>query len=419
MSSKRKLRVGLVCRWYTPEDWGGVPVYIHALACGLRDYGHDVTVVTSTANKLLVDTTRDEEGIRVVRLKRFQWPWLFYRIPVVGKHVTSLWLLVYDWTIIWPLKRLVRELSLDVLEYADVNAEAIGHRISAPSYVPYVVRLQTPLFVAEEFYTQAESMSSYALIGWAERKAIQRADHLVSPSQSMANIIKEKCGIDESAITIIRNPLDSEYLEPLIRSSEFGFPRDSVIFFGRLEKRKGAFVFADAIPDIHQTNSTTHFFFVGPDRHSPEGGSSQLAITAQLERAGVDMTKVHFLGQVPRSKLKACYTEAPIAVIPPLYEDYPYSVIEAMACGTAVVTSDCYGIPEIVRSGETGYLVKAGNSADLADRVRILIENPPLQKQIGEAAAAFIRQECSQETAAHLTTAIYEKTILQRTSARR
>jgi glycosyltransferase involved in cell wall biosynthesis len=313
-------------------------------------------------------------------------------------------------SILRSLKRLVKELSLDIIEYADVNAEGIGHRMIAPNYVPSVVRLQTPLFIAEQFYTQAESRSSYRLIGWAERKAIRRADALISPSVSMVRIINENCGIREN-IAIIRNPLDSEYLGPLTSSTEFEFPENSVVYFGRLEKRKGALVFSDAIPSIQCAFPQTHFFFAGPDRHSPEGGSTLEEIRAQLSCSDADMTKVHFLGQVPRNKLRACYTNAPIAVIPSLYEDYPYAVIEAMACGTAVVASDCYGIPEIVRHGETGLLVKTGDSKDLAEKIIQLLKSTTLRRQLGEAAREFVLQECSQRTAAEATTQIYESIV--------
>ena len=406
------MKIALVCLWYLPEDWGGVPVSVHALASGLRDLGHDVTVLTSTAQKALRNSERFEEGIRVIRIKRSEWPWQLQHLPIVGRHATSLQLLLYSVRLARTLKRIEERLKFDIIEYVDVNGESAFHTWAAVS-VPYVVRLQTPLFVIERFGTRFER-GSYLFLGWMEKRAIQKAAMLISPSRSMAQIVASSCGLQVSDIKIIINPLDPEYFTPLPSAREFNFPRNTVLYIGRLEKRKGAFVFAEAIPGIRKAFPDAYFVFAGPDRHSPAGGSSREEIERYLVQSGIDSRHVSFLGQVPRAKLRACYTEAEVVTAPSLYEDYPYAVMEPMACGAAVVSSDCYGIPEIISHGVTGLLAKTGDSADLAQQIVTLLNNPAQKRQLGEAAKKFMQEKCSPRRVADLTIQAYKDAIRQK-----
>lgn len=403
---RNTLKIALVCLWYLPEDWGGVAVSIHALASSLRDLGHEVTVLTSTAQKALRNSEHFEEGIRVVRIKRSEWPWWLQRLPIVGRHATSLRLFLYNVRLATTLKRIEKRLKFDVVEYADVNGEGAFHSWVLES-VPYVVRLQTPLFIIEQFYTRFERWSYQYLLGWMEKRAIRKAAMLISPSQSMAKIVADSCGLKVGDVKVIVNPLDPEYLTPLPRLREFNFPENVVLYIGRLEKRKGAFVFAEAIPEIQKAVPNAYFVFAGPDRHSPTGGSTREEIERYLAKSGVDSHQVSFLGQVPRSKLRACYTEATVVAVPTLYEDYPYAVIEPMACGAPVVSSNCYGIPEIINHGVTGLLTKAGDASDLACQIIGLLKNPIRRHQIAEAGKTFIREECSPPRIASLTTQVY------------
>jgi len=404
------LRIGLVCRWYPPEDWGGVATYVHALASGLRDYGHDVTVLTSTLDKSLINTEHFENQIRIMRIRRFRFPWFVHRLYMIGRQATSVTQLAYNVRLVPVLRRLVERLKLDIIEYADVNGEGAFHRWVSP-LIPYVVRLQSPLFVLEKFYTSFETMSSYKLTALMEKHAIVHASTLISPSRSMAGIIADVCGIKVNQIRVMANPLDPEYLAPLPASREFNFPPNTVLYLGRLEKRKGAFVFAEAIPIVQRAVPDGFFVFAGPDRHSPYGWSSRAEIEKYLFDKEVPADRILFLGQVPRSKLRACYSEPTLVVIPSLYEAYPYSVIEAMSCGASVVASDCYGIPEVINHGVTGLLAKAGDSADLADCVINLLRNPSRRHQLAVAGRKFVREECSPRRIAALTTQVYFETV--------
>lgn len=408
------MKIALINQWYPPEDWGGVPVYIHALACGLRDCGHEVFVVTSTAQSGLVGTRRQEEGIVVIRLKREAWHWQAGRLPLVGKHMASLRQLSYAMRLGFTLRRILHDEKVDIVEYADVNAEGFWHKRLSKK-IPYAVRLQTPLFAVEKFYTEHES-GSFRIIGAMESRAIRNADILISPSMSMAEIIARACHVPIEQIVRMPNPLDPEYMTGERPPKQMDFPPDTILYLGRLEKRKGAYVFAEMIPNVLKKFPKANFVFAGPDRRSPTGGSTRTEIETFLLSSGIDLDRISFLGQIPRSQLKACYSEPTIVVIPTLYEDYPYAVIEAMACGTPVVASDCYGIPEIINHGQTGLLFKTEDSSDLAIQVLRLLENSALRADLALAGQAYIMQECNPRRIAEVSADNYMTLIRKYTT---
>ncbi|HEX5152072.1 MAG TPA: glycosyltransferase family 4 protein [Parafilimonas sp.] len=78
-------------------------------------------------------------------------------------------------------------------------------------------------------------------------------------------------------------------------------------------------------------------------------------------------------------------------------EGTPMSLIEAQFCGKPVVATDVGGVKDIVLDNETGFLVKAGDAAKLVERLKLLIENESLRKEMGAKAEAFAEENFSKQ----------------------
>jgi glycosyltransferase involved in cell wall biosynthesis len=74
----------------------------------------------------------------------------------------------------------------------------------------------------------------------------------------------------------------------------------------------------------------------------------------------------------------------------PVPELLGLGLLEAMASGTPVVASRVGGVPEIVQHGQTGYLVDPGNTADLREHLRTLLDNPRLARHQGDNARDLV-----------------------------
>lgn len=91
--------------------------------------------------------------------------------------------------------------------------------------------------------------------------------------------------------------------------------------------------------------------------------------------------------------LSVCYSASDIFLLPSLEDNLPNTVLESMACGTPVVSFDIGGIPDMVRSGETGLLAKVRNSEELCEQIEWMVKHPEKREQMGQNAQKIIEQE--------------------------
>jgi glycosyltransferase involved in cell wall biosynthesis len=131
---------------------------------------------------------------------------------------------------------------------------------------------------------------------------------------------------------------------------------------------------------------------------------------------------VRFTGSVADDDLPALYRRASVFVLPtvdktcfgksvPVTELLGLSVLEAMASGTPVVASRTGGIPEVVRDGETGFLVTPGDVAELYDRIDRLLRETALARRMGDAARALVLDRFTWAATAGRCLAAYEELI--------
>ncbi|MFN9914476.1 MAG: glycosyltransferase family 4 protein, partial [Pirellulaceae bacterium] len=110
----------------------------------------------------------------------------------------------------------------------------------------------------------------------------------------------------------------------------------TISFIGRLEVRKGILNWMNAIPAIAKQYPTAEFRFVGATSQLADGTNTQDVLNRHLkEFAG----RIEFTGAVHPSQIPQELARTGIVVIPSLWENYPYSCLEAMAAGRAVVGS--------------------------------------------------------------------------------
>jgi glycosyltransferase involved in cell wall biosynthesis len=96
-----------------------------------------------------------------------------------------------------------------------------------------------------------------------------------------------------------------------------------------------------------------------------------------------------------RSDTQRLISAMDVVVLSTHREGFPLSILEAMALRKPVVATSVGGIPEIIVSGETGYLHRPGDSSELARAILTLVENPDEAARIGEAAYRGASAKCS------------------------
>jgi glycosyltransferase involved in cell wall biosynthesis len=189
--------------------------------------------------------------------------------------------------------------------------------------------------------------------------------------------------------------------------------RDGVLFVGRLTPHKGIDRLIRALPDgVRLTVAGTG----GHDARPP--GRDYPLLLRQLAR-GRD---VAFPGAVSESALPVLHRGAAVFVLPTVKQDcygrsfaiselLGLSVLEAMASGTPVVASRLDGLPEVVRDGETGFLVTPGDVDELRDRVAQLLGDRALAARMGRRGREVVLERFTWEACAQRCLAAYEELL--------
>lgn len=197
-------------------------------------------------------------------------------------------------------------------------------------------------------------------------------------------------GLDADRVVVVWNGLDLESFQPRAATGwlhdELKLPRSAKLLatIGQIGLRKGQDVLAAAAPAIVREQPEAHFVLVG-ERSSvkEESVAFEQAIADRFAEHGL-ADRLHRLG--PRNNVPSLLAEITLLVHPAHQEPFGRVLLEAAACGIAVVASNVGGTSEIVIDGQTGQLVPPGDSSALALAVNELLADEEVRRRMCLAA---------------------------------
>ena len=207
-----------------------------------------------------------------------------------------------------------------------------------------------------------------------------RADRVVTISESSGRDIEEFLHIPEERIDVIHLGVGDEYFADVTKqvarqyvATRLHVPNRYILYVGAIEHpNKNLVRLLQAYDQARTAMGVTHdLVFAGPKRYRPE------IVMAEIERLGLQDC-VHCLGYVPKEDLPYLYAGADIFVYVSLWEGFGLPVLEAMAAGTPVITSNTSSLPEVV--GNAGILVDPQNVPEIAAAVATLLSDTETQQ---------------------------------------
>lgn len=403
----RKLRICIVSREYPPETlWGGIGTFTYNLAHGLKRIGHDVDVLAFTFGP---DADQYDDGIPVFRICSPSIPFserTFWDLAGIALFPFSL---LYSLKVKKKILELHIEKKYDVLDFPEHIGEGFFSVLS--NRLPSLVRLYTPLsLIGNLGMRRSTNRLDYYLIGLLEKISIQRATAINSPSRNLADLVQKEFNVNRK-IERIFNPIDTDTFSPngnACRDSDNGI---NVSFVGRLEDRKGAHILAQAIPKVVKKCRGVRFTILGRDCDGVHGFSSMKDyMIHQLEKHGC-ADAIQFLKPVPYEELVAFYRMTDLLVVPSLYDNSPYTCLEAMSCGVPVLGTSAGGMPEYIDHEENGLIVPPGDPVALADALIGLVKDKNRRIFYGQRARDKAMRVFRREVVAERITRLYIETI--------
>jgi glycosyltransferase involved in cell wall biosynthesis len=236
-------------------------------------------------------------------------------------------------------------------------------------------------------------------VGWMRRLDLivvsKRFSMAVAVSDEMKRALVGRYGFREDRVRVIRNGGRFPAVTPAERSSPGAFHIGTV---GRLVPIKGLDLFLEVAAVLRRHTPAVRFSILGD-------GPLRGELGRQVARLGL-ADCVEFVA--PRPDPFGYYGALDLYLNTSVHEGLPLSLVEAMACGTPVVSAAVGGIPEIVAHGEHGFLVQGRDPARFAERCLALMRDNRLRRTMGEAAAAAARSGLSAEAMARQYRQLYE-----------
>jgi colanic acid/amylovoran biosynthesis glycosyltransferase len=214
---------------------------------------------------------------------------------------------------------------------------------------------------------------------------LRDADATITVSDFNVAYLRETYGAER--VTRIYNGLDLERFE----WSEPKDGADEILAVGRLVEKKGFHILIEAVRLMRETGRAPLCRIIG-------SGEEQGHLAAQIRDAGLEAT-VRLEGPRPQAEVIAAMRQAAVLACPCVVgsdgnrDGLPTVLLEAMAVGLPVVSTDVVGIPELVRDGQTGLIAPEADPEALAAALMRMTDEAGLRRRLSTAARALIEEE--------------------------
>lgn len=347
-----------------PPDVGGPASHAPDVAAYLRSRGHDVEVVITAS--------------AAPASQAYPVRWIRRSLPKGAIHVRT------------GLEVARRAARADVVYTTGMfGRSALGARLARR---PYVIKLTAdPAFERArrrgivdgdvDAFQREGSGAAVRVLRVARDLELKRAAHVFTPSAYLRELTLS-WGVDSRRVSVLPNPAPQL---PALRSRDelrrsFGMTGATLAFAGRLTAQKSLRVALEAIAPVEGVRLVI-------------AGEGDQQATLERDVAELGLTeRVEFLGALPRERVVELFAAADASILSSIWENFPHTVVEALAVGTPVIATATGGVGEVVKDGENGLLVPLGDSEALGDAVRRYFADEELRRRLRERAAPSVER---------------------------
>lgn len=238
-------------------------------------------------------------------------------------------------------------------------------------------------------------------------KSVHRADHVIADSQATKDDLHELYSLPQEKVTVLLSGMDSHYKVGvsslnLTMRNKYHIPEKPYLFtVGTVQPRKNYSRIVRALAQLRQQGKDLHLVIAG--------GKGWLADEMYETIDSTEMQDyVHLIGYADDSDLPQLYSAAECIVFPSLYEGFGFPVLEGMACGTPVVTSNISSLPEV--AGDAALMVNPYDVNAITEAIKRILEDDELRQLLIKRGLDQAKRFTWQQSARKLRQ-IYEQVL--------
>jgi D-inositol-3-phosphate glycosyltransferase len=209
----------------------------------------------------------------------------------------------------------------------------------------------------------------------AERDLARNCHYVIAPTDKEKEELILHYDTSAERIGVVPCGVNLEQFKPISRENarqHLGFGHGKIILFvGRIDPLKGIDNLISAVPYLRNIQGL-RLVIIGGCEHSQR----EIEQLRELVRSLDIQDSVTFMGLVKHGELPYFYSAADACVIPSYYESFGLVALESLACGTPVVATDVGNFRNLIRQGETGYVVADNTPHHLAEKMGLLLSRP-------------------------------------------
>lgn len=238
---------------------------------------------------------------------------------------------------------------------------------------------------------------------------MKQVDAFLPCSQHEADVLGQ-LGF-KNVLPVVPLWLDMDFMRSEVPPLDLAFTRPIIPYIGQLTVRKCYDMVVDAMPAVVARFPEASFVFV---THNPE---QQTTLERMAAERGV-AKNLYFLGTISEEQKLALLRASDVLPFPSRYEGFGLPLLEGMASGTPVITTDIPVVNEIVRSGENGLLVPYDDTAALGSAMIEVIDNPELRARLVAGGTRTVTERFDPQQLVTQTVGLYEQVIAKRKKVR-
>nr|WP_242529469.1 glycosyltransferase family 4 protein [Priestia flexa] len=363
-SQKRRLSILITTFWDYPHT-GGLSNYISELSATLRSQGHYVDVISP---RKFPSLKKEEMRNEIVpELEDF----FSTRYGEVNK------LILKNQRLLYIYEQMLK--TVDLEKYDILHAQDL---FTANILGKFNKSLQKPLFYTPHgmytfnrlkfnIFDKGSVEEAYYLR--MEQQAVSFASHIIILHDGFRPPL-ESIGAKQEHMTTVYTGIENKMYPKKHKAKD---DKITIASIARLGPRKGHRDLLSALSTINHLDNV-EVLIVGD-------GEMREELEEQKEKFHLDM--VHFLGT--RTDIPEILHETDIFVLATLNDSLPLSIIEAMHAQTAIISTECGGIPEIIKHNKTGIIIEPGDTETLARALSFFIANTKARARMAANAKRF------------------------------
>jgi len=381
MNSSRRISILYII---TQSEFGGAQKYVYYLANGLTKEKYEVTVACGIGG-LLINRLK-ESNVEVVP------------IPELVREISPL----KDCLAFIRLIRVIRKGKFHIVHTNSTKAGILGRLAAKLAGVP-IVLFTTHGFVLNEPMGWLRKL----VFSIAERIAGYFTDIIIAVTEADRQTVIKYNIVQPHRIITIHNGLDTDAFKNSImyklgqKREELGLPSDRKIIVGIVANfypTKGLQYFIKAAKLVKKAFPETLFVIIGDGQQREE-------LKELVDKLGLTAS-ILFKGQ--RDDVAEILPLFDVFVLSSVKEGLPFALLESMAAARPIVATKVGGIPEVIRDGETGYLVPPCDPESLAKAICSLLADKEKAREIGLSAKKRVVSSFSLKKMVEKTEKVYE-----------